>query len=67
MTKASKDPIRQYIAVVKYGDPNTHKPLKTSMGIFESHEDAKAWVHGTYHGTNHIVDVLPLNILEKVE
>jgi len=63
----SAEPSRQYIAVVKYGDPNSHKPLQTSMGVFESREDAEAWVDGTYDGSNFIVDILPLNILEKVE
>ena len=68
----SAEPSPQYedteswIAVVKYGDPNTHRQLQTSWGIFDSHEDAKAWVHGTYHGKNHIVDIISFNILEKV-
>jgi len=66
MTEESAEPSPQYIAVVKYGDPNTHRPLQTSWGIFDSHEDAKAWIHGTYHGKNHIVDIISFNILEKV-
>ena len=52
---------QQWIAVIKYGDPNTHEPLKTSMGVFESKEQAENWVSEMYEGTNFIVDVLPLN------
>tara|TARA_R110001592_G_scaffold212779_1_gene465295 strand:- start:482 stop:673 length:192 start_codon:yes stop_codon:yes gene_type:complete len=52
---------QQWIAVIQYGDPNTHVPLKTSMGVFESKEQAEDWAHNIYEGTNFIVDVLPLN------
>jgi|TARA_R100001129_G_scaffold72244_1_gene49084 hypothetical protein len=51
----------QWIAVIQYGDPNTNQPLKTSMGVFESKEQAENWVSEMYEGTNFIVDVLPLN------
>ena len=63
MTEESEDPARQWIAVIKYGDPNTHRPLQTSMGVFESHEDAESWVSEVYDGTNFIVDIIPLNSL----
>jgi len=57
---------QQWIAVIKYGDPNTHEPLKTSMGVFESKEQAEGWAHNIYEGTNFIVDVLPLNDFTKI-
>jgi|TARA_R100001530_G_C4250279_1_gene137676 hypothetical protein len=57
---------QQWIAVIKYGDPNTHESLKTSMGVFESKEQAEDWAHNIYEGTNFIVDVLPLNDFTKI-
>ena len=56
----------QYIVVVSYGDPNTHLPLRTSFGLFDSSQDANDWVNKNYQDVNYIVQVLPLNKLVKV-
>ena len=61
MSKDEKEEPNQWIVVVKYGDPNTHKALKTSMGVFESHEQAEYWANKFYEGTNFICDIIPLN------
>ena len=57
----SEEKSNQWIVVVKYGDPNTHEPLKTSMGVFESRKQAEDWAHVIYEGSNFIVEVIPLN------
>jgi cysteine sulfinate desulfinase/cysteine desulfurase-like protein len=54
----------QYIVAVKYGDPNTNQALKTALGIFNTREEADLFIRVNYQDTNHICDVLPLNILE---
>jgi len=59
------DKPKHYILVVEYGDPNTNVALKTSLGIFNSREDADLFRANTYIDTNHICTILPFNILEE--
>ena len=53
-----------YIVHVTVGDPNSHLPLTTSFGMFESLEQAQGFIDTTYEDTPHICEVVPLNIVE---
>ena len=52
-----------YIVHVTVGDPNSHLPLTTSFGMFESLEQAQGFIDTTYEDTPHICEVVPLNIV----
>ena len=56
----------KYILVVMYGDPNTHAPLKTSFGLFDSNEQAQEFSNSMYEGSNHICEIIPINELSDV-
>ena len=57
----------QYIVVVKYGDPNSHLALSTALGMFDSIDEATAYFEKEYEGTNHICEVVPLNVINLPE
>ena len=57
---------RKYILVVMYGDPNTHAPLKTSFGLFDSNEQAQEFSDNMYEGSNHICEIIPITELSDV-
>jgi len=52
-----------YVVTVTVGDPNSHLPLTTSFGMFESFEQAQVFIEATYEDTPHICQVVPLNII----
>tara|TARA_Y100001938_G_scaffold151150_1_gene246582 strand:+ start:660 stop:896 length:237 start_codon:yes stop_codon:yes gene_type:complete len=51
----------KYIIVSSFGDSNTHFVQKTSVGLFDTRDEAEKYVVDTYAGTNYICEVLPLN------
>tara|TARA_R100000742_G_C4265462_1_gene83483 strand:- start:871 stop:1107 length:237 start_codon:yes stop_codon:yes gene_type:complete len=51
----------KYIIVSSFGDINTHFVQKTSVGLFDTRDEAEKYVVDTYAGTNYICEVLPLN------
>jgi hypothetical protein len=57
----------QYIIVVTFGDPNSHLAQATSLGMFDSIDEATAYFEKEYEGTNHICEVVPLNVINLPE
>ena len=53
-----------WIVHVTYGDPNSLVPLTSAIGMFDSQNQAQKFAHATYQGTNYIVTVIPLNIID---
>ena len=52
-----------YIVNVTVGDSNSHLPLTTSFGMFESLEQAQGFIDNRFEGDPCICDVVPLNIV----
>jgi len=50
-----------YIAVIKYGDPNSHLALTCGFGPFKDDEDAKGWVSRAYRGASVISEIVIIN------
>ena len=51
----------KWIAVIKFGDENTHIEQTTSFGIFDTQKEGELWVYETYKGENVIAEILPFN------
>ena len=51
----------RWIAVIKFGDENTHIEQTTSFGIFDTQKEGEHWVYETYKGENVIAEILPFN------
>ena len=56
----------QFVAITTFGDPVSHEQLSAAWGLFDSRQDAEDWANDKYSGKNHIIDILPLNKLEKM-
>jgi hypothetical protein len=55
----------KWILVVQYGDPNSHEPLTTSFGLFDTPEEANRFRKETYKDSNFIINIYPINLLSK--
>ena len=55
----------KYITLVEYGDPNSHQPLVTSFGLFDSYEEADEFRIDTYQDGNFIINIYPISLLDK--
>ena len=51
--------------LVEYGDPNSHQPLVTSFGLFDSYEEADEFRIDTYQDGNFIINIYPISLLDK--
>jgi len=51
----------RWIAVIKFGDENTHIEQTTSFGVFGTQKEGEHWVYETYKGENIIAEILPFN------
>ncbi len=52
-----------YIVHVTVGEPDSHLPLTTSFGLFDSKEMAQGFIDNRFEGDPCICDVVPLNIV----
>ena len=52
-----------YIVHVTVGEPDSHLPLTTSFGLFDSKEMAQGFINTHYEDQPCICDVVPLNIV----
>jgi hypothetical protein len=55
----------KWILVVQYGDPNSHEPLTTSFGLFDTPEEADRFRKETYNNGSFIINIYPINLLNK--
>ena len=51
----------RWIAVIKFGDENSHIEQTTSFGIFDTRKKGEDWIYETYKGENVIAEILPFN------
>ena len=51
----------RWIAVIKFGDSDTHIEQSTSFGMFDTQKAGEQWVYETYEGENVIAEILPFN------
>ena len=51
----------RWIAVIKFGDSDTHIEQSTSFGVFDTQKAGDQWVYETYEGENVIAEILPYN------